>query len=154
MILFYSRSSNPEYFFFSNFYDSPFILNDRKWKTVEHYYQAQKSKDFNIQEIIRNFEKPGEAARYGRTLPNLRKDWERVKVKYMYNGVYAKFDQNPELLWKLLKTGDEEIHEDSPKDEIWGWRNNGKDYLGLVIMKVRENLKRKNSNETSMLEMF
>lgn len=40
-ILFYS-SGDPEYFYLSNFYPSPFKLNGHIYKTNEHYFQSQK----------------------------------------------------------------------------------------------------------------
>lgn len=151
MILFFSRSSNPEYFFMSNFYDSPFTMDGKLWKTVEHYYQAQKSLDENTQESMRNLEKPGDAAYAGRRLPDLRSDWEEVKVGVMYNAVYEKFKQNQDIQFKLLQTGDQDIHEDSPKDFTWGWRNNGHDYLGKILVTVRRNLKNEREREKDSL---
>lgn len=54
-----------QYRFLSNFYPSPFTIDDRSWKTVEHYYQAMKSIDIHEQEKIRKLKSPGEAKRYG-----------------------------------------------------------------------------------------
>lgn len=70
----------------------------------------------------------------------------------MYNACYAKFSQNSKLKDFLLGTGNSEIVEASPVDNIWGigfssykamentdkW---GQNLLGKTLMKVRAVLK-------------
>jgi ribA/ribD-fused uncharacterized protein len=141
MILFYSSKTNPQYVCLSNYYHkSPFDLDGKHWKTVEHYYQAHKSNDINIRESMRNLERPGDAAYVGRRLPEIREDWEEVKYSIMYKAVSAKFNQNENVKNILINTYDEVLHEDSPTDFIWGWQNNGKDWLGKILMIVREEI--------------
>ena len=56
----------------------------------------------------------------GRKVP-LRPDWELVKYDVMYEVCMAKFTQNPDLLSKLLSTGDAELIEGNTwGDRVWG----------------------------------
>jgi len=32
------------------------------------------------------------------------------------------------------------IHEDSPHNYYWGWRNNGEDMLGKILVRVRDEI--------------
>lgn len=132
-----------KYFFLSNFFYFPFIWNNKEWKTIEHAFQAAKTKNIFKQEEIRNAETPGEAKRLGRKL-TLRNDWEKIKFNIMEELVLAKF-LNEKLLNKLIKTGKEELIEGNNwNDKIWGMVKNedgeyeGKNNLGKIIMKVRK----------------
>ena len=70
------------------------------------------------------------------------------KVKYsneeqtliMEKLLRLKIEQNPYVLKKLLETKDYNIVEDSPKDAFWGWGidRKGKNKLGKIWMKLRE----------------
>jgi len=140
MILFGYRRD--EYGFLSNFWPSPFKAEGLTWPTVEHFFQAMKTEDRRIWEIFAGLATPLEAKKMGRKA-HLRSDWERVKVEIMMTALRHKYGQNPDLAAKLLATGGEELHEDSPYDKIWGWRNEGKDLLGRCLVQVREEFKRK-----------
>ena len=63
----------------------------------------------------------------------------------MLNVVRAKFDQHPDLAQKLLETGDEELVEGNTwGDRYWGvCGGKGKNMLGKILMRVREELRRK-----------
>ena len=75
------------------------------------------------------------------------------KVKYtnqqqliiMEKLLRLKLEQNPYVLKKLLETNDYYIVEDSPKDNYWGWGINrdGRNQLGKIWMKLREEYKYK-----------
>jgi len=59
----------------------------------------------------------------------------------MYRGLLAKFRQHPALASELIGTGKAEIHEDSD-DPFWGWRRGtGEDWLGRLLMTVREQIR-------------
>ena len=74
----------------------------------------------------------------------LRADWETVKNGVMEEVVRAKFSQNPDLLQKLLDTGDLELTEGN------GWHDTyrgvdvrtgkGENHLGRILMKLRSEL--------------
>ena len=54
-----------------------------------------------------------------------------------------KLQQNPYVRRKLLQTNDEYLVEDSPVDGFWGWGadKKGRNELGKVWMKLREELR-------------
>lgn len=63
----------------------------------------------------------------------------RTKDVIMYEVVYAKASQHPDLRALLLGTGDERIVEASFKDAYWGWGKDdqGKNKLGRIFMAIR-----------------
>ena len=85
---------------------------------------------------------PSTAKREGRRV-TLRPDWEEVKYQVMYEICCAKFTQNRELREILLATGDEYLEEGNTwGDRIWGTVNGqGNNWLGKILMQVREELK-------------
>jgi|SRR6185312_7786479 len=129
--------------YLSNFYFSHFTINGVTYPTVEHYFQAKKFEGTQYEDYILKLKTPKETAREGkrRDFP-LRKDWERVKENVMYEGLKAKFTQNSELRALLCETEEKTLIEDSPYDYYWGvGRNkNGKNRLGVLLMKLREEL--------------
>ena len=128
-----------DYGFLSNFYDSEIIDNDgRKYKTVEHYYQAQKTLDLNDQEKIRNSPSPGIAKKLGRKVV-MRNDWDKVKIFIMEKALRMKFNQNLELKKKLIETNGYELIEGNWwHDTYWGVCNGkGQNHLGQLLMKLR-----------------
>ena len=131
-INFYTKSG--EYGFLSNFYPSPFVIEGKSYATNEHYFQSQKATSEELREWIRLAPTPYAAMKAGRSLRDekdeIKKDWADKK-----SHILAKFTQNPELMKKLLATGDAVLHEDSPTDLIWGKK--GEDRLGKILMKVR-----------------
>lgn len=143
MILFYGPG---EHAYLSNFHYAPFEADGLMWPTVEHYFQAMKTLSLYDRKVVSRLETPGEAKRAGRSL-QLRSDWENVKVDVMRDALRHKFTQHPDLAEKLLATGDEVLHEDSPTDKIWGWRDNGLDLLGKCLMEVRKELQEKGAGK-------
>ena len=131
-----------KYRFLSNFFPSPVMWNNIEYPTVEHAYQAAKTLDVDKREIIRLQPTPGQAKRIGRVIP-LREDWNEVKLKIMEYLVKQKFTRHENLKEQLLATGDEKLAEgNSWNDTYWGvCRGVGKNYLGIILMKVREELK-------------
>lgn len=129
---------------FSNFAAFPFQLDGKQWSTSEHYFQAQKFAEEAYQEKIRKANSPMTAARLGRSheVP-LRGDWELVKVEVMRRAVRAKFEAHEELTNLLLSTGNEQIVENAPRDDFWGCgaTGNGKNWLGRILMELREDFR-------------
>jgi len=138
-IYFYSRRK--KYFEFSNFYIAPIKIDGKIYMTVEHYFQSMKALDEKEREKIRKAPTPKEAKILGRRV-KLRPDWEKIKERIMYKALMAKFTQHQDLKELLLSTGNAKLHEDSPYDKYWGVK--GKDRLGILLMKVREQLQKEN----------
>jgi ribA/ribD-fused uncharacterized protein len=131
-----------DYFFLSNFYPCLFIWNGILWRSVEAAYQCAKSKDFPYYDF--QHLSPSEAKRKGQKVI-VRENWDGIKVKVMKEIVYEKFQQNKELADKLLETGDMILKEGNWwGDKFWGVSpkssDNGKNFLGLILMKTRRKL--------------
>lgn len=131
-----------EYSFLSNFSSYGFELEGVYYKTVEHYFQAQKCVNKKEFQQIVNAETPALARKLGRKV-SLRKDWPEVKEEIMMKGVRAKFTQNPEAKELLLKTGEAELIEGNTwGDTFWGVCNGkGQNKLGKILMKIRKEVK-------------
>ena len=141
-ILFYSTKG--EHGGFSNFSAHPFELDDLRWPTSEHFFQAQKFEDEEYREKIRTTNSPMIAARLGRSraVP-IRSDWDHVRDEIMLRAVRAKFRAYKVLADELLATGDEEIIEKTTRDKYWGCGSDGtgQNKLGLILMQVRNELR-------------
>ena len=137
---------NEPYGCFSNFAPFPIVIDGKTWPTSEHYFQAQKFLENAHQEAIRTLVSPMDAARKGRDrkLP-LRKDWEHVKDDIMLRAVREKFAQHAELRTTLLETSEAKLIEHTPNDNYWadGGDGLGKNILGVILMRVREELRKK-----------
>ena len=126
---------------FSNFAAAPFTLDGRVWTTVEHFFQANKFLETEIQESIRLTKSPMIAARMGRDRKKpLRKDWETVKIGLMTDAIRAKFTAHEDLRKILLSTGNAVIVEHTKNDKYWGdgGDGSGKNMLGVILMRVRD----------------
>ena len=128
---------------FSNFAYFPIKLDGKLWHTTEHYFQAQKFIDQAYQEKIRKATSPMMAARLGRDRKQkLRTDWEAVKNNVMKKALMAKFSQHDDLKILLLSTGEAKLIEHTENDAYWGdgGDGKGKNYLGILLMQVREEI--------------
>ena len=96
-----------KYSFLSNFYPAPVDYQGYHFENSEAAYQASKCPDRMLDFCGLP---PNRAKRLGRKVP-MRPDWELVKYDVMYEVCMAKFTQNPDLLSKLLATGDAELIE-------------------------------------------
>ena len=129
-----------EYFFLSNFFASPLEFEGIRYLNSEAAFQAQKCK---TEEEKRTFSylNPSEAKRKGRRV-GIREDWEEVKDDMMYQVVKAKFEQNDDLLDRLLETGFQELQEGNTwNDRYWGVdlrTGKGLNHLGQILMRIRE----------------
>lgn len=135
---------NDKFGCFSNFSNHGFELDDKFWKTSEHYFQAQKFVGTSIVEEIRQAKTPMEAARMGRDRKNpIRCDWEEVKNEIMMKAVFRKFETHKDIRGVLISTGEDEIIEETTDDYYWGCGKDGtgKNILGKILMEVRSILK-------------
>jgi len=136
-------STQDEFGEFSNFAYFSIKLDGKMWHTTEHYFQAQKFADVQYQERIRTERSPMIAARLGRDRKQkLRKDWESVKNNVMKKALLAKFSQHEDLKILLISTGEAKLIEHTENDAYWGdgGDGKGKNYLGILLMQVREEI--------------
>lgn len=135
-----------EYSFLSNFYPCEVEYNGIVFPTAEHAFQFQKVRPDNpiadsYREAILNARTASEAKRIGSTVPLVKK-WDDNKVEIMCEIVKAKFDQHPELRFKLCATKHEKLIEGNYwNDEFWGislHSNKGLNVLGQILMDLRE----------------
>jgi ribA/ribD-fused uncharacterized protein len=134
---------------FSNFSAHPVTLKGKRYPTSEHYFQAMKFEGTEHEEAIRKAAGPGAAAKMGRDRSRpLRKDWEAVKESVMAEVLYAKFTQHTDIKKILLGTGDAPLVEHTTNDSYWadGGDGSGKNRLGVLLMKVREQLRAEATN--------
>ncbi len=129
-----------QYYFLSNFYECLVSYNGITYRNAEAAFQAQKTLDNDIRKQFEAMS-ASEAKKQGRRI-SLREDWEDVKVDIMRDIVLAKFEQNPELSDKLIKTdGMCLIEGNNWGDRTWGMvGNEGMNLLGNILMETRETL--------------
>jgi len=169
-ILFYNENDK-EYGYLSNFYgkknDSNFklVIDKKKWKTSEHYYQSCKFIDFpEYVELIRNATTPNIAKIYAtqkvqggypwRTKLNpiineykqkgvrIDRNWNKQKIDVMRYVLEEKFEQNPHLAKKLIDTYPYKLVEHTNRDAFWGdgIDGNGENMLGRLLEEMRKEL--------------
>lgn len=142
---------------FSQWYESPFMVEGIEYRTAEHYMMAQKAILFNdlhgLTQILQS-PHPNDAKQIGRMVKNFdAQTWEKHRFDIVVQGNLAKFNQHLDLKAFLLATGKRVLVEASPLDAIWGiglsqdnpkaqqpylWQ--GQNLLGFALMKVREQL--------------
>ncbi len=142
-------SVNDEFGEFSNFSLHEIVLDGERWPTSEHYFQAQKFADPAVRKRIRACRSPMDAARMGRDRKlALRRDWESAKDNVMHKAVTAKFSQHADLRDLLLSTGEARLVEHTDNDAYWGdgGDGRGRNRLGQILMRVREELRAANAD--------
>jgi ribA/ribD-fused uncharacterized protein len=112
--------------------------------TVEHFFQACKSRTRRGFDNVLACGTPAAAKRAGRQL-ELRPDWEQVKFEVMLCALRGKFRALEAYRSALLLTHPRPLAEDSPSDFVWGCRDpeggyNGQNLLGVALMQVRREL--------------
>jgi ribA/ribD-fused uncharacterized protein len=142
--------------YLSNWYNSPFIVDDKYFLNNEQYFMWRKQQLFDPQNIlletnILETSDPNKIKQLGRAVKNFNQTiWDENKYEIMKIGLTHKFIQNIDLKVELLRTKDAHIVEASPFDKIWGiglneqdarykeWR--GENLLGKALMDVRQTL--------------
>lgn len=138
-----------EFFVFDNFSSFRVLVDGVLYCTVEHAYQSIKFLETapEIAKQITECYSAHEAQKIAyANKDKQRKDWDDIKLQVMEKLLRLKLEQNPYVKKKLLSTGDLRICEDSPKDSFWGIGKNrdGRNELGKLWMKLREELKQQN----------
>lgn len=129
-----------EFSFLSNFYLCWIPFEGHTYASVEHAYQASKTFNPKMREMIRLAPTPGRAKRAGQIL-TLRSDWNDVKVAVMEELLREKF-RSVRLQILLRETGDRPLIEgNSWNDFFWGvCKGKGLNHLGKLLMKIRSEL--------------
>ncbi len=142
---------------FSQWWPSPFTVNDVVYQTAEHWMMAQKSLLFEDQasyEKVVAAASPKDAKALGRGVQNYEDAlWTEKRFDIVVAGNFHKFSQDETLASFLRNTGIKVLVEASPVDPIWGiglpadspkakdpsqWR--GLNLLGFALMEVRDRL--------------
>lgn len=136
------------YWWLSNFYPCVVELDGESYPTVEHAYQAAKTRALEDRKIIQCAETPGQAKRYGQQVL-LRSDWEDIKLKVMLELLRQKFELNSMLAARLTNTFPGDLVEGNYwDDEFWGVCNGvGENHLGKLLMLVREEVMQMKSGD-------
>lgn len=140
----YFYSWKKDYFEFSNFSLHPIVVDGKEYKTNEHYFQSVKFVDEEYREKVRLSKTPKEAKQLGSSRAHkIHPDWDARRNAVMETAVRSKFTQHESLRTLLLSTGTDRLIEDSPHDYYWGCGRNrtGKNMLGNILMKVREEIR-------------
>jgi ribA/ribD-fused uncharacterized protein len=144
--------------FLSNWYDSPFVTDDRKFTSVEQYIMYRKAEifgDMKIAEQILATDDPETQKALGRKVRGYSEYvWNGLRQMVVFRALMAKFSQNKGLRKLLLLTGDAYLIECAMRDKIWAcgrslyderrkdaslW--NGTNILGFALMEVRKRLR-------------
>ena len=156
IICFYNP--NEENGYLSNWYMSEFTCDDIKFSSMEQYMMYQKAvtfRDYDVAKDIMETDDVAEIKALGRKVKNYSDViWNGMRQIVIYQGLFAKFQQNAILKQQLLETGDSIIAECAVRDTIWGiglsmkdtkrfdineWQ--GTNLLGFALMAVRKELK-------------
>ena len=142
---------------FSQWFTSPFVVNEVRYPTAEHYMMHQKAVLFGDEEVasqVLESKSPGAAKALGRAVKNFEQAvWDENAFRIVVEANFHKFDQNEAIGNYLVSTKQRVLVEASPKDAIWGigldvnaegienpenWR--GKNLLGFALMEARQQL--------------
>ncbi len=112
------------------------------WPTIEHAYQASKTRNRGEQQLIMACQTPGQAKRAGQKV-TLRSDWNQLRIHVMASLVDMKFSgMNPMLVDLLMNTYPAQLIEGNKwGDTYWGISNGiGSNHLGEILMARRKQL--------------
>jgi hypothetical protein len=130
------------------------VVDGLQFNCLEQYMMWMKAKlagDGDARDKIMSSDNPVEQMKIGDKLTTLDKaDWDRRSLDLMKPGALAKFQQNPELKFKLLSTRELTLAEASGSNLTWGigirlddpdlgtkrWR--GENRLGNLLMDIRK----------------
>lgn len=141
------NSFSGEYDFLSNYYNVDIVYDGVKFHSTEAAFQAAKTEDADMRQKFSQMS-PSEAKKTGRGM-HLRRGWDSMKDKVMYDVCLIKFTSNETLKERLLDTGDEELIEGNRwHDNYWGDCGcpdcsdfRGRNKLGKTLMRIRDEIR-------------
>jgi ribA/ribD-fused uncharacterized protein len=127
--------------YLSNFYESVILHDGMLYRNAESAFQASKCTEPKDRLLFQSL-LGAEAKALGKKVI-MREDWNEVRLSIMWDVLQAKFAQHPDLIAKLIATGDEEIIEGNTwNDKFWGkYNGEGMNHLGIMLMAIREEAK-------------
>lgn len=135
---------NQWYDVLNNFSANAVEVDGVLYPTSEHAYQAAKCTDPEGKKEIIAARSPIFAKEVSNQKYKTAKDpdWNSKKLVVMESILRAKLNQHPEVRDALIRSGKEEIAEDSAVDAFWGRGKDGKgeNHLGKLWMKIRADL--------------
>lgn len=142
---YFSQAREPADGFLSNFFAHEQEVAGIRYRTNEHFYQAEKTLDPAMRQWIAESPDPTIAKKRGntKTVP-LREDWDAYKIEAMMIGLRAKFLPGTPLADRLLATGNDYLVEFAPWGDIfWGVDrgHKGQNWLGRLLMRRRDELR-------------
>lgn len=164
--VFFHKPDEP-YGFLSNWFYSPFDINDTHYTSAEQYIMHQKCLlfgDENSAKAILATEYPEKQQDIGRQAKGyVNNVWAGSRQLIAVRGLFAKFRQNDELMGKLLETNEAYLVECAHTDTIWvcgkrlnepdrldASKWNGQNILGFSLMEVRNNIQANKNVERHM----
>lgn len=151
------HNANEENGYLSNWYLSPFIVENKTFSSIEQFMMYRKAICFCDKAVaikILATDDVAEIKTLGRQVSNYDEHiWNGIRQIVVYEGLLAKFSQNEDLKEKLKSTGEAILAECAVKDLIWSvglsmtdpdrfdkakWK--GQNLLGYTLMMVRERL--------------
>lgn len=133
-------------YWMSNFSAFQVLFGRRLYATSEHAYQAGKFVHPELKRLVRLATSAHRAMKIAQSnKEHYRHGWDDMKAERMFQICQAKMYQHRYIQSSLLKTGNRELIEVSPIDAFWGWGPNrdGRNELGKIWMKLREELRAK-----------
>ena len=143
--------------YLSNWYLSDFTVDDIKFSSMEQYMMYRKATCFHDDKIAAQILETNDVAKIkalGRLVSGYDDHhWNGVRQVVVYEGLVAKFTQNPQSLQLLKNTKNDILAECAVKDKIWGiglsmtdsdrlirakWK--GQNLLGYALMMVRDKI--------------
>lgn len=150
---------------FGQWFKRKMTIDDVVYNCCEQYMMAQKALLFNSPRSygqIMLASDPKDQKWMGRMIKGfVQSVWDDHARDIVYRGNYAKFTQHEDFKEKLLGTSGKLLVEANPRDDIWGialdeydprrlkratWR--GKNWLGQVLTRVREDIIANANNES------
>lgn len=151
----FSRPGDTRTGFLSNESKNSFVLEEKRWPTVEHYLQAKKFDGTQYEEVIREaptvfqakklargrMEISAEGGRmtknrvYGKnseSVYHIREDWSSVEPGILEDAIRAKFTQNKRLQNKLLDTHNAKLIDSNNM------------FTGPILERLRSDLSKRN----------
>jgi len=139
----YFYDPNCEHGWLANFSKHSIVVDNVRYRSVEHYFQSEKFLSEAIKIKILNAPSPTIAKETAKSnSKHKRDDWEQIRLGIMYRAIYFKFTQHRELRQKLISSRPHKLIENSQDDDYWGCGNNGKgkNVMGELLMKLRTEL--------------